>query len=401
MSESNDENTTTENVNTTTDNTTTDNTTTDNTTTDNTTTDNTTTDNVNNAEDTLNFIFSETNVTIVLWFLAIYIVISVALGIFDGSRNINQLSTMVKTIDFAILLVVVGYCLYSYYSLSKEERSEIGTVSTSGLKDFLNDGYSIVYTGIFLGVLYAISYLMKLPMTTSEMPSSLGFLINTGFIVLVLLIIIAVLTNFANIPIVDLIYDGIASLFSVTKEVVEVVEEDREITPIVKDEVFNVSNNLYTYEEAPYVCKALGAKLADYDQVEQAYNNGAEWCNYGWSKDQLALFPTQKDTWKKLHESTEAQSCDKDVGKYKNMCGRPGINGGYIMNPNVKFGVNCYGIKPKAEQSDLDIMNANKDKVLPKSRHQMQTDRKMEFWKENSDKLLTINSFNRDSWSRF
>ena len=141
MSESNDENTTTENVNTTTDNTTTDNTTTDNTTTDNTTTDNTTTDNVNNAEDTLNFIFSETNVTIVLWFLAIYIVISVALGIFDGSRNINQLSTMVKTIDFAILLVVVGYCLYSYYSLSKEERSEIGTVSTSGLKDFLNDGY--------------------------------------------------------------------------------------------------------------------------------------------------------------------------------------------------------------------------------------------------------------------
>ena len=387
MSESNDENTATENVNTTTEN--------ENTATEN---ENTTTENVNNAEDTLNLIFSETNVTIVLWFLAIYIVISVALGIFDDSRNLNQLSTMVKTIDFAILLVVVGYCLYSYYSLSKEERSEIGSVSTSGLKDFLNDGYSIVYTGIFLAVLYGISYLMKLPMTTSEMPSSLGFLINVGFTVLILLIIIAVLTNFANIPIVDLIYDGIASLFSVTKEV---VEEDGEITPIIKDEVFNVSNNLYTYEEAPYVCKALGATLADYDQVEQAYNNGAEWCNYGWSKDQLALFPTQKDTWKKLHESTEAQSCDKDSARMKNMCGRPGINGGYIMNPNVKFGVNCYGIKPKAEQSDLDMMNANKDKVLPKSRHQMQTDRKMEFWKENSDKLLTINSFNRDSWSRF
>lgn len=387
MSESNDENTATENVNTTTENV--------NTATENV---NTTTENVNNAEDTLNLIFSETNVTIVLWFLAIYIVISVALGIFDDSRNLNQLSTMVKTIDFAILLVVVGYCLYSYYSLSKEERSEIGSVSTSGLKDFLNDGYSIVYTGIFLAVLYGISYLMKLPMTTSEMPSSLGFLINVGFTVLILLIIIAVLTNFANIPIVDLIYDGIASLFSVTKEV---VEEDGEITPIIKDEVFNVSNNLYTYEEAPYVCKALGATLADYDQVEQAYNNGAEWCNYGWSKDQLALFPTQKDTWKKLHESTEAQSCDKDAARMKNMCGRPGINGGYIMNPNVKFGVNCYGIKPKAEQSDLDMMNANKDKVLPKSRHQMQTDRKMEFWKENSDKLLTINSFNRDSWSRF
>lgn len=380
MSESNDENTTTENVNTTTENI------------------NTTTETVNNAEDTLNVIFSETNVTIVLWFLAIYIIITVALGIFDGSRDINQLSTTVKTIDFGIVLVVVGYCLYSYYSLSKDERNEISSVSTSELKNFLNNGYSIVYTGIFLAVLYGISYLMKLPMTTSEMPSSLGFLINAGFIVLILLIIIAALTNIADIPIVDLIYEGIASLFSTTKEV---VQEDGEIMPIVKDEVFNVSNNLYTYEEAPYVCKALGATLADYDQIEQAYNNGAEWCNYGWSKDQLALFPTQKNTWKKLHESTEAQSCDKDAAKYKNMCGRPGINGGYIMNPNVKFGVNCYGIKPKAEQSDLDMMNANKDKVLPKSRHQMQTDRKMEFWKENSDKLLTINSFNSDSWSRF
>ena len=174
MSESNDENTITEN--TTTESSTTENTTAEN---ENNTENNT----ENNSENILNIIFSETNVTIVLWFLAIYIVISVALGIFDGSKDMNQLSTFVKTVDFAILLIVVGYCLYSYYSLSKEERSEIGSVSTSGLKDFLNDGYSIVYTGIFVAVLYGISYLMKLPMTTSEMPSSLGFLINAGFTV--------------------------------------------------------------------------------------------------------------------------------------------------------------------------------------------------------------------------
>jgi hypothetical protein len=28
-------------------------------------------------------------------------------------------------------------------------------------------------------------------------------------------------------------------------------------------------------------------------------------------------------------------------------CGRPGVNGGYIANPLVKFGVNCYGNKRK------------------------------------------------------
>ena len=31
----------------------------------------------------------------------------------------------------------------------------------------------------------------------------------------------------------------------------------------------------------------------------------------------------------------------------KDVCGLPGINGGYIDNPNIRFGVNCYGYKPK------------------------------------------------------
>ena len=46
-------------------------------------------------------------------------------------------------------------------------------------------------------------------------------------------------------------------------------------------------------------------------------------------------------------------------------------------------------------------MDANKNKILPKSRHQTVVDRKAEFWKENADKLLTINSHNKDKWSRY
>ena len=158
-----------------------------------------------------------------------------------------------------------------------------------------------------------------------------------------------------------------------------------------EDQVFHVPNNIYTYNDAKAVCKAYGSRLATYGEIENAYKRGAEWCGFGWSADQMALYPTQMETWKKLQ---------KRKG-HKHDCGRPGINGGFVAYKKAPFGVNCYGIKPKAEQSDLDMMNANKDKVLPKSRHQMQTDRKMEFWKENSDKLLTVNSFNRDSWSRF
>ena len=80
------------------------------------------------------------------------------------------------------------------------------------------------------------------------------------------------------------------------------------------------------------VCDAYDAKLATYSQVEEAYNKGGEWCNYGWSADQLALFPTQKNTYDELMKTKN----------HKHDCGRPGINGGYIDNPNVRFGVNCY-----------------------------------------------------------
>lgn len=108
--------------------------------------------------------------------------------------------------------------------------------------------------------------------------------------------------------------------------------------PLVgKKEVFNISDQVYTYEQAQCKCDAYGGKLATYSQVVDSYNKGAEWCNYGWSKGQKAYYP--------------AQACsDKDkTGKDKKKhCGKPGINGGNFP-ASMKFGVNCYGIKPKGE----------------------------------------------------
>lgn len=105
-------------------------------------------------------------------------------------------------------------------------------------------------------------------------------------------------------------------------------------------EVFHVSDNKFTYEEAPAVCAAYQAELATLEQIIEAYNNGAEWCNYGWSSGGMALYPTQKETWQRLQGEV-------DNGK-RTRCGRPGVNGGYF-DPLNKFGVNCYGVKPKGE----------------------------------------------------
>lgn len=110
--------------------------------------------------------------------------------------------------------------------------------------------------------------------------------------------------------------------------------------PQVGSEVFHISDNQFTYDEASAVCAAYGAQLATLEQVMDAYNHGAEWCGYGWSAGGMALYPTQKATWNELQREV-------DPGK-RTACGRPGVNGGY-MDPSNKFGVNCFGFKPKGE----------------------------------------------------
>lgn len=102
-------------------------------------------------------------------------------------------------------------------------------------------------------------------------------------------------------------------------------------------EVFNVSKNSYTYYDAEPLCKALGAELATYDQVKAAWDRGADWCNYGWVKGQMAVYPTQKGTYDALQKGPADQ---------QGACGTVGINGGHFDNPELEYGVNCYGKKP-------------------------------------------------------
>jgi hypothetical protein len=135
----------------------------------------------------------------------------------------------------------------------------------------------------------------------------------------------------------------------------------------------------------------MGSELATYDQVEEAYNSGAEWTSYGWSEGQHAYFPTQKDTWNKLQK----------VKGHEHDLGRPGVNGGYFANPNIRFGVNCYGVKPPSTDQEKALMSAHKDRVYPASPEDKALEAKVAFWKANKDKMLMINGFNSDKWSRF
>lgn len=150
-------------------------------------------------------------------------------------------------------------------------------------------------------------------------------------------------------------------------------------------EVFNVSKNSFTYYDAEPLCRALGAELATYDQVKQAWERGADWCNYGWVKGQTAVYPTQTESWERLQAGPEDQ---------RTACGVPGLNGGFFDNPELRFGVNCYGPKPSQSQHDESVVN----KGVPPTPGQMEMDKKIAQFRTEAASLGVM-PFNRSKWS--
>lgn len=164
-------------------------------------------------------------------------------------------------------------------------------------------------------------------------------------------------------------------------------DKDRAINVVNKlnKEVFNIPGNYYSYDDAKLMCKAMNSELATYNQVESAYNRGAEWCNYGWSEGQMALFPIQNKTYDKLQK----------VEGHENDCGRPGINGGYFDDSNIKFGVNCYGVKPEINEPSENLMDNMT--FFPQSEKDLEMKEKLDFLKTKMDDLI-ISPFNVKKW---
>lgn len=249
-----------------------------------------------------------------------------------------------------VLLIIIAYFVFS---------SSLGN-SDSG---FNNSGADSNGSGKIMGILIIAILVVLITVNAFEY----FFSIN----------ITAYLTDiFSNKPKIDIIVDQ--STYQPAP-----VPEIR-----FKKQIFNIPGNYYNYSNAKALCQAYGAKLATYKQVEDAYENGGEWCNYGWSEGQMALFPTQQKTFDNL----------QNIEGHEHDCGRPGINGGYIANPNVRFGVNCYGNKPKITEQEEDLMKNSTP--YPQSAQDIAFQKRVDFWKGQVDNIL-VSPFNYKTWGSF
>ena len=338
------------------------------------------------VKDIANQYLTSSNMFLLIWFLAIYIVVYYILGTFfnKGKEPAEFQQNLGRTLDFIFFVSVFIFAVSYYTSKSQQQVTDDMGVLYDNILLFLEDSNNLVTIPLFIVSLYIVLYLFRLPMSSSTKPLFIALIEGTAWISLLLNAIVIFIQKTFDINILDYL----RTLKAEKQE--EKDEEESEKLPIIDDEVFNVSNNKYSYEDAQAVCGSYGAKLATYDQIEAAYNNGAEWCNYGWSDGQMAFFPTQKGTWDKLQK----------FPKKKNNCGRPGVNGGYIDNPYVKFGVNCYGKKPTPTENDRKRFETQQSHPIPLTAEDKELQEKIEYWKKNPEKLQ-LNSFNNNNWSRY
>jgi len=334
--------------------------------------------------------FDKNTLILTIGFLAVYFIIHMFLGFFYSKDDPNYHSLKSRMVDIVVFALIIGGGFLYYFSLDQRSKDDFLPEFLAATKVYLNNAYSILEVVLFLALFYLGIYILGIPMTPEDKPVSIEFFESKAYIFLVILLIIQFFKYVLNIQILDVISGGfnLASWFPSIKQE---QTAGASAIPLKHEEVFNISNNLYSYNDAQSVCSALGSRLASYDEIEEAYTNGAEWSTYGWSEGQHAYFPTQKNTWRKLQQ----------VKGHEHDLGRPGVNGGYFSNPNVRFGVNCYGVKPPITDAEKAMMDAKQNRIYPKTAEDVLVDTKVEFWKKNKDKLMVVSGFNNDSWSRY
>lgn len=265
-------------------------------------------------------------------------------GIPYSVNGINDIGTNPTALIIVVIVIILYYVLFS--SLGSATDTSTG------------NGKGIVFIEVLLWGVFILLVLLN----------GMAYIFNIN-------ITASIKNLFSSTPSVDIVVD---------------TEGDSKLTTVpeitLKKQVFHIPDNKYDYENSKAICQAYGGRLATYNEISDAYNNGADWCGFGWSDGQMALYPTQYEKWETL----------QGIKGHEHDCGRPGINGGYIDNPNVRFGINCYGYKPRIKPEESQ--NMINTPLYPKTNTEIEFDKKVDYWRSKI-KDIVVAPFNHNNWS--
>jgi hypothetical protein len=329
--------------------------------------------------------------------------------LYSGLSKEQQIFNII--VDIVFVFLIIWYSIHVYHLMTPDDKKNWWTFSWRLLKKDTFSRETFYFLIFSFGIILFLKYKYNIELTSPQLPISLHIFNKKVLSFLAFVVVFGILSFLFNIQLGDYLYDLTAfywnkyikwiynssspSPFSYEVPPMDKIDDalastlHDTISPVITSvtnkisvpvpEVFNIGNNEFTYTDAKAICMSVGSRLATYEELEDAYKHGAEWCKYGWTEGQMALFPTQKETWNYLQKNT----------KKKHHCGRPGINGGYIKNPNTLYSANCFGIKP----SNPNFV-PNTDRFASAE----STDPKVEYWKKHKNDL-SISPYNPDTWS--
>lgn len=330
-------------------------------------------------------IVTKSNIFTLVVFFVVYFCLYLLLNI----SSPTSIVTVSRFFDFFVLGIVAILAVTNMIFLTDNQKESLIKTSVSSFLSYIGNPITPFAILFYLVFFYLVVFFFGIPMDYGNKSFVLSIAETGAWIVFILSVITDVFIYGLQLPLLDYIENAFLSLF--TKVIPETIPTTTTITTDAShNEVFHIANNLYSYPEAKSICSTYGASLATPQQVESAYQKGANWISMGWSDNQMALFPAQQST-------VDANASNPAM---RNI--RVGVNGGYIENPDMKFGVNCYGIKPTKTSADEQLqlsMTSSAGVVIPKTPQQQIIDQKVQFYKDNASNLLNISSFDGKKWN--
>ena len=271
----------------------------------------------------------------------------------DFYKSLNDLGTNPFVLVVLIIVIIIYYLLFSFLGINNDDDDDEG---------MFGSGSFVIIEGLLWGLFIILIFI-----------NGLSYFFNINLV-----------TEFQNI-FSDKPRINISTTNNLSNNNLPGLNNLKTTDiSMAYSEVYHIPGNNFTYNDSKALCNAFDGDLATYEQLLDAQKKGANWCSYGWSKDQLALYPTSQSVWKKL-QSKEGHEYD---------CGLPGLNGGYISNPYTKLGANCYGIKPKKSKLDSKYLS---QELYPKTAKELLFDKRVNYWKDRISNILIL-PFNNSNW---
>ena len=220
----------------------------------------------------LDSVFNQNNLIIVGWFVGVYLVVYLGLGIFYKKKGEESSfkKNAKKIVDFLFVILLVFMLITFFYLLSKDEQNQYTEDIYNTIISYLDNPYSLLPIIAILIAFYVVIYLFRIPLDENK-PFSVSFIEGLLWVTLVIIVLVQFFKQVFNLSLLDFVNE----MQETKQELEETSEDNTTETPVTSEnEVFHVGNNKYTYDDAKAICKSYNAELATYQQVENSYKNG-------------------------------------------------------------------------------------------------------------------------------